>query len=138
MLTTLRSKVLAGFLLVLLLMAGLGGYAIYSLASLAEVTSSALEKNAERSLANTSMYESLVRIDEAELRMLAGDTTDAGPVIVEEPAHFYLALRSAWNATGPQDSSSIVLNDIEVRWQDYQSHLERFYGLALHHPLAAR
>jgi NtrC-family two-component system sensor histidine kinase KinB len=138
MLTTLRSKVLAGFLLVLVLLAGLGGYAVYSLASLADVTSSALEKNAERSLAYTSMYESLVRIDEAELRMLASDTTDAGPVLVEEPAHFYLALRSAWSATIPQDSASSVLNDIEPRWQDYQSHLELFYSLALHHPQRAR
>jgi len=119
-------------------MAGLGAYAVYSLASLAEVSSSALEKNAERSLAYTSMYESLVRIDEAELRMLASDTTDAGPVLVEEPAHFYLALRQAWNTTSPQDSSSPILNDIEVRWQYYQSHLEQFYSLALHHRVSAR
>ncbi|HZK76189.1 MAG TPA: ATP-binding protein [Candidatus Kapabacteria bacterium] len=138
MFTTLRAKVFAGFLLILLLLVGLGGYAIYSLASLADATSGAVERSAEQSLANTSMYESLVRIDEAELRMLTGDTLDAGPVLAEEPAHFYYALQNAWTASAPQDSSSKLLNDIESRWDHYHSHLDYFYGLALHHPLVAR
>src|SRR6478609_4661364 len=98
MFTSLRARVFSGFLLILLLLVGLAGYAIYSLASLSDVTSAALEKNAEQSLAAASMYESLVRIDQAELRMLAADTADAGPALVEEPAHFYLALTRAWNA----------------------------------------
>src|SRR5213082_234575 len=124
MFTTLRAKVFVGFLLILLLLVGLGGYAIVSLASLADVTSSALEKNAEQSLAASSMYESLVRIDQAQLRMLAADTADAGPALVEEPAHFYLALTRAWNSTAAQDPASPLLNDIEVRWTDYKSHLD--------------
>src|SRR5665213_641052 len=138
MFTTLRAKVFAGFLLILLLLVGLGGYAIYSLASLADATSGAVERSAEQSLANTSMYESLVRIDEAELRMLTGDTLDAGPVLAEEPAHFYYALQNAWMASAPQDSSSKLLNDIESRWDHYHSPLDYFYGLALHRPLVAR
>ncbi len=138
MLTTLRAKVFVGFLLILLLMVGLGAYAIFSLASLADVTSAALERSAEQSLANTSMYESLVRIDEAELRMLAGDTVNAGPALVEEPAQFYHALQSAWHASTPQDSSAKLLNDIEAQWDHYHSHLDFFYGLALHKPVAAR
>ena len=138
MFTTLRAKVFVGFLLILLLLVGLAGYAIISLVSLADVSSAALEKNAEQSLANTSMYESLVRIDRAELRMLAGDTTAAGPILFDEPALFYRSLRDAWNATSAQDSTSSILNDIEVRWQDYQSHLNLFYTLALHKPFAAR
>ncbi|HWF43690.1 MAG TPA: hypothetical protein VG537_03515, partial [Candidatus Kapabacteria bacterium] len=93
MFTTLRARVFAGFLLILLLLVGLGGYAIYSFASLADVTSANLEQNADRSLANTVMYESLVRIDRAELRMLAGDTIDAGPELAEQPAQFYYALQ---------------------------------------------
>jgi NtrC-family two-component system sensor histidine kinase KinB len=84
------------------------------------------------------MYESLVRIDQAELRMLAADTVDAGPALVEEPAHFYLALTRAWNATPAQDSASPLLNDIEGRWSDYKGHLDYFYGLALHKPQLAR
>ncbi|HEY3875529.1 MAG TPA: ATP-binding protein [Candidatus Kapabacteria bacterium] len=138
MFTTLRAKVLVGFLLILLLMAGLGGYAIYSLASVAQVASVSLERSAEQNLANTGMYESLVRLDEAELRMLAGDTVNAGPIIVEEPAHFYFSLQNAWKASAPQDSSSIILNDIESRWDHYRSHLDFFYGLALHKPAFAR
>ncbi len=138
MFTTLRAKVFVGFLLILLLMVGLGAYAIFSLASLADVTSAALERSAEQSLANTSMYESLVRIDEAELRMLAGDTVNAGPVLVEGPAQFYHALQSAWHASTPQDSSATLLNDIEAQWDHYHSHLDFFYGLALHKPLLAR
>jgi two-component system, NtrC family, sensor histidine kinase KinB len=138
MFTSLRARVFAGFLLILLLLAGLAGYAVYSLASLADVTSSALEKNAEQALAASSMYESLVRIDQAQLRMLAADTADAGPVLAEEPAHFYLALTRAWNATAAQDSASPLLNDIEVRWTDYKSHLDYFYELALHKHLQAR
>src|ERR1035437_687880 len=138
MFTTLRAKVFVGFLLILLLMVGLGAYAIFSLASLADTTSGAVERSAEQSLANTSMYESLVRIDEAELRMLTGDTLDAGPVLAEEPAHFYYALQSAWTASAPQDSSSKLLNDIESRWDHYHSYLDYFYGLALHRPLMAR
>ena len=116
MFTTLRARVFAGFLFILALLAGLAGYAIYSLASLADVTSASLEKNAEQSLAASSMYESLVRIDQAELRMLAADTADAGPALVEEPAHFYFALTKAWKATEAQDSASPLLNEIEVLW----------------------
>jgi NtrC-family two-component system sensor histidine kinase KinB len=138
MFTSLRARVFSGFLLILLLLVGLAGYAIYSLASLSDVTSAALEKNAEQSLAAASMYESLVRIDQAELRMLAADTADAGPALVEEPAHFYLALTRAWNATPAQDSASPLLNDIEVRWTDYKGHLNYFYELALHRPKQAR
>ncbi len=138
MFSTLRAKVFVGFLLILLLMVGLGAYAIFSLASLADVTSEALERSAEQSLANTSMYESLVRIDEAELRMLAGDTINAGPALVEQPAHFYFALQSAWRVSTPQDSSSVLLNDIEAQWDHYHSHLDFFYGLALHKPAQAR
>ncbi len=138
MFTTLRAKVFVGFLLILLLMVGLGAYAIFSLASLADVTSEALERSAEQSLANTSMYESLVRIDEAELRMLAGDTINAGPALVEQPAHFYYGLQSAWRMSTPQDSSSVLLNDIEAQWDHYHSHLDLFYGLALHKPTQAR
>src|SRR3954462_8345389 len=95
MFTTLRAKVFLGFLLILLLLVGLGGYAIFSFASLADVTSSGLEENAQQSLINSSMYESLVRIDQAELRMLAGDTESGSQVLSEEPAHFYLALQNA-------------------------------------------
>ncbi len=84
------------------------------------------------------MYESLVRIDEAELGMLTGDTSDAGPVLAEEPAHFNYALQSAWAASAPQDSSSTLLNEIEARWDHYRTHLDYFYGLALHHPATAR
>ncbi len=138
MFTTLRAKVFGGFLLILLLLVGLGGYAIYSLASLADATSGSVERSAEQSLANTGMYESLVRLDEAELGMLTGDSVDAGPVLAEEPAHFYYALQSAWAASAPRDSSSTLLNNIETRWDHYHSHLNYFYGLALHHPLAAR
>ncbi len=39
---------------------------------------------------------------------------------------------------GTQDSSSALLNDIESRWDDYKSHLDLFYSLALHHPPKAR
>lgn len=138
MFTSLRARVFSGFLLILLLLAGLAGYAVYSLASLADVTSSALEKNAEQSLAASSMYESLVRIDQAQLRMLAADTVDAGPALVEEPAHFYLALTKAWTATAAQDSASPLLNDIEARWTEYKGHLDYFYVLALHQPRVAR
>jgi NtrC-family two-component system sensor histidine kinase KinB len=138
MFTTLRAKVFVGFLLILLLMVGLGAYAIFSLASLADVTSEALERSAEQNLANTSMYESLVRIDQAELRMMTGDTINAGPTLVEEPAQFYHALQSAWHASTPQDSSAMLLNDIEAQWDHYHSHLDFFYGLALHKPLTAR
>ncbi|MDP4198726.1 MAG: ATP-binding protein [Bacteroidota bacterium] len=138
MFTTLRARVFAGFLFILMLLAGLAGYAIYSLASLADVTSASLEKNAEQSLAASSMYESLVRIDQAELRMLAADTADAGPAMVEEPAHFYYALTKAWTATDAQDSASPLLNDIEVRWSEYKGHLDYFYTLALHDPPKAR
>ncbi len=137
MFTTLRAKVFAGFLLILLLLVALGGYAIYSLAALADATSGEVERSAEQSLANTGMYESLVRLDEAELRMLTGDT-DAGPVLAEEPAHFYYALQNAWAAVAPQDSSSSVLNDLEAHWDHYHTHLNFFYGLALHSPLKAR
>jgi PAS domain S-box-containing protein len=139
MFTTLRAKVFLGFLFILLLLGGLGAYSIFSVGTLAESSSSSLEQNAEQSLANSSMYESLVRIDQAELRMLASDTESAGPTLLEEPSHFYFALQNAQRASGSiSDTTAMLLTQTEIRWQDYRSHLNSFYELALHHRERAR
>lgn len=139
MFTTLRAKVFLGFLFILLLLGGLGAYSIFSVGSLAESSSSSLEHNAEQSLANSSMYESLVRIDQAELRMLASDTESAGPILLEEPSHFYFALQNAQRASSSlSDTTAMLLTQTEIRWQDYRSHLNSFYELALHHRERAR
>jgi NtrC-family two-component system sensor histidine kinase KinB len=139
MFTTLRAKVFIGFLFILLLLGILGGYAIYSVGSLAETSAAGLEQNAEQSLANSSMYESLVRIDQAELRLLASDTESAGPTLLEEPSHFYFALQSAQRASESlSDSTSALLTQTELHWQDYRGHLNEFYELALHHRDRAR
>lgn len=139
MFTTLRAKVFLGFLFILSLLAALGGYAIYSVGSLAEASSSGVERNAEQSLANSSMYESLVRIDQAELRMIASDTESAGPVLLEEPSHFYFALQTAQRASASaSDTTGALLTQTEIHWQGYRSQLDNFYELALHHPVKAR
>jgi NtrC-family two-component system sensor histidine kinase KinB len=136
MFTTLRAKLFSGFLLILLLLIALGGYAILSFRGLADITSSGLEQNSESVIANLSMYESLVRMDAAQLHMLAGEQVAAGKdVLIDEPPQFYDALQRAKAAsagTAPEVRQTVgsYLLKMEIEWDAYQSKLLQFVRLS--------
>jgi len=143
MFTTLRAKLLAGFLPFVILLLALGGYAIYSFRSLADITSSGLEQNSESVLANLSMYESLVRLDAAQLRMIAGEVSTGKDVLADEPAQFYLALQKAQRSLEempPEIKQTVgdLLVRIELGWEEYQSSLPTFLTYIRNRPSDAR
>ncbi len=143
MFTTLRAKLFAGFLLILLLLLALGGYSIFSFRSLEEITSSGLDQNSESILANLSMYESIVRMNAAQLRLLAGEGSEAHAVFDDEKSQFYQALERARRSAALSESElrirvEALLNDLDIAWADYQTHLPVFEALAKRDPAKAR
>lgn len=143
MFNSLRAKLLAGFIPFVLLLIALGAYAIYSFHSLADITSTGLEQNSESVLANLSMYESLVRLDAAQLRMLSGEVEAGKQTLSEEPAQFYQALQKAQQAleqisSEERQTVGSLLVKVELAWDDYQKHLAVFTTLIAKRPQAAR
>jgi PAS domain S-box-containing protein len=143
MFTTLRAKLFAGFLLILLLLVGLGGYAILSFRQLEEITSAGLEQNSQSILANLTMYESLVRMNAAQLGMLAGEKSDAHTVFEDESSQFYLALDQAKSSVIETDPAVrqnlyVLVQKIDSAWTDYRSHFPVFESLIVHDVPAAR
>src|SRR5688572_5188451 len=131
MFTTLRAKVFAGFLLILLLLLGLGTYAILSFRTLVESTTTSLEQNAESGLANLAMYESLVRLDAAQLRLLAGEREEFRKALEQEPDQFYAALKTAQRTVdevnpGVRQSVRQTLVEIELAWDAYTRNVQAF------------
>ncbi len=63
MFITLRSKLFAGYLFVVLLLALVGAYAVLSFRSLSDLSGASLEQYSSNTLANLKMYESLVRMN---------------------------------------------------------------------------
>jgi PAS domain S-box-containing protein len=143
MFTTLRAKLFAGFLLILLLLVGLGGYAILSFRQLEEITSAGLEQNSQSILANLTMYESLVRMNAAQLGMLAGEKSDAHTVFEDESSQFYLALDQAKSSVIETDPAVrqnlyVLVQKIDSAWTDYRSHFPVFESLIAYDLPAAR
>jgi NtrC-family two-component system sensor histidine kinase KinB len=143
MFTTLRAKLFAGFLLILLLLLALGGYSIFSFRSLEEITSSGLDQNSESILADLSMYESIVRMNATQLRMLAGESSGAHAVFEEETSLFYAALERARRSAEQSEPELRLrvergLDSLDYAWTDYRTHLPVFEDLVKHDPSRAR
>src|SRR2546430_5772540 len=95
MFITLRSKLFIGYLFVVLLLAFLGAYAIISFRSLTDLSGASLEQYSANSLANLKMYESLVRMNEAELQILGSEYEKGNEVLYGEPEKFYASLQES-------------------------------------------
>src|SRR5690242_6969729 len=128
MFSTLRAKIFAGYLVILLLLAGVGAYAIFSIRSLNETTSSGLELNAQTTLANLSMYGSLSRINEGLLSALNEPVATADSVIATQSQMFYGSLQSMQRFLehSPNAAISETLTRIEIAWQQYEALLQTF------------
>ncbi len=143
MFTTLRAKLFAGYLAILVLVAALGGYAIFSFRSLSEITTSGLDLNAESTLANVRMYESLVRINEGALKMLGAEALQGKKALNEQPSVFYSELKNAQRTVASAMPSvrariSELLTKVEVSWQQYEALLPEFMRRVDINPLDAR
>jgi PAS domain S-box-containing protein len=143
MFRTLRSKIFGGYLLVLLLLAGVGAYSIFSFRSLVQTSSSGLELNAQSTILNLEMYESLVRINEGMLKMLGAEFLQGKRALTEQPAIFTSALQNAHRIAGNtlaelQPKISELLTKVEIVWQKYEALLPEFIRFAEANPLEAR
>jgi PAS domain S-box-containing protein len=143
MFRTLRSKIFGGYLLVLLLLAGVGTYSIFSFGSLVRTSSSGLELNAQSTILNLEMYESLVRINEGMLKMLGAEFLQGKRALTEQPAIFTSALQNAHRMAGStlselQPKISELLTKVEIVWQKYDALLPEFIRIAEANPLEAR
>jgi signal transduction histidine kinase len=132
MFSTLRAKIFAGYLAILILLAGLGSYAIYSFNALGEITSSALELNAQTTLANLTLYGSLTRVNEGIVSLLNVPEVPNDTFIAQQSNSFFEALQKMQRfiATAPDFSTSAIaesLTRIEIAWQRYEALIREFY-----------
>ena len=143
MFSTLRAKLFGGYLAILLLVAALGVYAIFSFRSLSAITTSGLDLNAQSTLANVRMYESLVRMNEGSLKILGAEALQGRKFLNEQPSIFYSELRNAQRTVAAALPSvrariSEILTKVEVSWQQYEALLPEFMRKADANPLDAR
>lgn len=131
MFSTLRAKIFAGYLAILVLLAALGVYAIYSFRSLDEITASGLETSAQSTLANLSMYGSLSRINAGTIALIDGGGSDASNLIASQSYEFYdaLARMQRFISSQKQSSQAIQVSEaltrIEISWQQYEALLRQ-------------
>lgn len=126
MFNTLKSRILAGFLFVLLLLVSLGGYAIVSFRSLTQIASSGLQENSEIGLSALAMNASLDKMNVAQQNMLAGEQDTSSRIIGEEISKFYLSLQRARASAqdispAVRDTMGNVLTQVELLWERYQA-----------------
>ncbi len=143
MFLTLRSKILAGYLFVVALLAALGLYAVLTFQSYTQLTNTAVEKISQADRATLSMYESLVRLNEAQLQVLGGEAIRGSNVLSSEPTVLNNELSSAEKSISeiPKEFSvsvSVLLTQFEIRWHQYQAQLPEFLSLSQNDPQKAR
>jgi len=143
MFITLRSKLFAGYLFVVLLLAVVGAYAVLSFRSLTDLSSSSLDQYSANSLANLKMYESLVRMNEAELEMLGPEYEKGSELLYGEPSAFDSSLHEAEHIVsripkGVHGKIPELLTRVELNWQQYRAQLPEFIRLAKNDAPGAR
>lgn len=126
MFNTLKSRILAGFLFILTLLVGLGGYSIYSLKSLSDVAASGLNENSEIGLAALAMNANLDNMNAAQLAMLSGDLDKPPLTIGEETSQYFIALQRARGVAqnispNVRDTVGTVLTRVELGWERYHA-----------------
>ena len=89
------------------------------------------------------MYESLVRMNEAELQMLGAEYEKGSESLYSEPANFYSSLGEAERIVsqipkGVYGKIPELLTSVELNWQQYRAQLPEFIKLAKNDRLAAR
>ncbi|MBS1903038.1 MAG: HAMP domain-containing protein [Bacteroidetes bacterium] len=143
MLLTLRSKILAGYAVLAVLMAALGGYMVMSFRTFTGVSSQAYERISNADRANLAIYESLVRINDAAVRSFGENVPLSSTVFSDEPPRINAELSSAEKiiASIPTDIAPTLapaFTRLEVLWHQYQAQLPEFTKRILDSPTEAR
>ena len=102
------------------------GIKIYEKFSTREYAS--LEQYSANSLANLKMYESLVRMNEAELQILGSEYEKGNEVLYSEPEKFYASLQESERIIaripkGVHGKIPELLTKVELNWQQYRAQL---------------
>jgi two-component system, NtrC family, sensor histidine kinase KinB len=143
MFNTLKSRILAGFLFVLTLLVGLGGYAVYSLKTLSDVAVGGLNENSELGLAALAMNANLDNLNAAQVAMLGGDFDQPSMNIGEEVSQFFLELQRARDVAkgispNVRDTVGTVLTQVELTWERYHAAVtEQFMSVVRREPRKA-
>ncbi len=143
MLVTLRSKILTGYLFVVLLLAGIGTYTALSFRSFSNISNRAFERISETDRSALKLYESFIRINEAQIELLGTAPIKGRKILTEEPAIVNTDLSAAEKviATIPADLSPALrptFTKLEILWHQYQAQLPEFLKRTGDDPVEAR
>ncbi|MGM0500910.1 MAG: ATP-binding protein [Bacillota bacterium] len=121
----LKTKILVGYLLVVIILIGVASWSIYNFMTLNDAINDIMVENYRSVIAAEGMMEALERQDSAELIFVFGQKEKALDIFQRNQMEFmkYLS-RAEDNIT--IDGEKEILDDIN---QKYQQYLERFYDL---------
>ncbi|HET9136440.1 MAG TPA: ATP-binding protein [Candidatus Kapabacteria bacterium] len=142
MFLTLRSKILVGYLLIVLLLAGLGVYAVMSFRSFTTLSNKAFEQVSQADRSNLAIYESLIRLNEAEVDLLGSSPVKGMEMLSSEPAKVSSELTTAEKIISsiPSDLSpglAAAFTKEEILWHQYQAQLPEFLRRIKDDPIEA-
>ncbi|HYM19440.1 MAG TPA: ATP-binding protein [Candidatus Kapabacteria bacterium] len=131
MLLTLRSKILAGYLFLVLLLSALGIYSAISFRAFTTLSSGAYERISEADRINLGIYESLVKLTDAELQVLSTTSHIGFQTISDEPANISNKFTQEEKIVSeiPRDLAPALapaFTTSEARWNEYQAQLPEF------------
>src|ERR1043165_4250450 len=143
MFLTLRSKILVGYLLIVLLLAGLGVYTVVSFRSFTTLSNRAFEQVSQADRSNLVIYESLIRLNEAEVNLLGSAPIKGSEVLSSEPSKVAAELSVAEKIITaiPSDLSpglAAAFTKEEILWHQYQAQLPEFLRRTTNDPIEAR
>jgi NtrC-family two-component system sensor histidine kinase KinB len=143
MFLTLRSKILVGYLLIVLLLAGLGVYTVMSFRSFTTLSNKAFEQVSQADRSNLAIYESLIRLNEAQVDLLGSSPVKGMEMLSAEPLKVSTELSAAEKIISsiPSDLSpglAAAFTKEEILWHQYQAQLPEFLRRIKEDPVEAR
>jgi NtrC-family two-component system sensor histidine kinase KinB len=143
MFLTLRSKILVGYLLIVLLLAGLGVYTVMSFRSFTTLSNKAFEQVSQADRSNLAIYESLIRLNEAQVDLLGSSPVKGMEMLSVEPLKVSTELSAAEKIISsiPSDLSpglAAAFTKEEILWHQYQAQLPEFLRRIKEDPVEAR
>lgn len=123
---TLRRKILAGYLLFIVLFVAANGWSAWRLHAMADVSRLIISENYDSVVAAQEMKERLERQDSAAAFLMAGRPDVAEPQLRENRARFDAALdRAAHNITEPGETEVIAM--IQRERDEYYRLVDKFW-----------
>ena len=126
---SLRYKILAGYVLLVLILTLVGAWSIYNFSRLSATVTGITDRNYRSVLAAQHMTAALDRLDSAQLLLLLGETSRAQEIQSSAQAD-YLAWysRAADNITEPGEGQ--IIGDLQAQYSEYAVLFTRFQELA--------